>query len=52
MLEGFLKSYASKVENSLLARIYGIYEVKIGVQEPFSIILMGNIALPELKVIA
>jgi len=35
-----------------MARIYGIYEIKVGTQDPQSIILMGNIALPELEVIA
>ena len=52
MFEGFLNNYAEYLQQSLLSRIYGIYEIKIGNQEPFSIILMGNLALPELDVIA
>ena len=52
MFEGFLNEYSLKIQDSILARIYGIYEIKIGTQVPFSIILMGNIALPELEVIS
>ena len=52
MFEGFLNDYFSKIQDSLLARIYGIYETKVGSKEPFSVILMGNIAPPELEVIA
>ena len=52
MFDEILNEYAQKVEDSLLARIYGIFELKIGMQEPFSIMLMGNIALPELEVLA
>ena len=48
LFDGLLDEYSQKVQNSLLAKIYGIYELKIGLQEPFSIMLMGNIALPEL----
>ena len=51
MFEGFLNDYSCKIKDSLLARIYGIYEIKIGIQEPFQIILMGNLAPPELEVL-
>ena len=30
MFDGFLNEYSRKVKDSLLARIYGIYELKIG----------------------
>ena len=52
MFEGFLNDYYSKMQDSLLARIYGIYEIKVGTQKPFTIILMENVALPELEIIA
>ena len=32
MLDGFLNDYSSKIKDSLLARIYGIYEMKVGTQ--------------------
>ena len=46
MFDGFLNDYSLKVQDSLLARIYGIYEMKVGNQQPFTIILMGNLAMP------
>ena len=52
MFDGFLNDYSGKIKDSLLARIYGIYEIKIGTQVPFSIMLMGNLASPELEVLA
>ena len=52
MFDGFLNDYSLKVQDSLLARIYGIYEMKVGNQQPFTIILMGNLAMPQLEVIA
>ena len=51
LLGRFLKEYFSKIHDSLLARIYGVYEVTLKDQEPFSFMLMGNIATPELEVI-
>ena len=32
MFDGFLTDYAKKIKDSLLARIYGIYKIKIGNQ--------------------
>ena len=52
MFDGFLNDYSCKIQDSVLARIYGIYEIKVGNSETFSIIMMGNLALPELKVLA
>ena len=50
MLGKFLNGYFSRIKDSLLARIYGLYEIRVGNQEPFSVILMGNIASPESEV--
>ena len=52
IFDGFLTEYAKKIKDSLLARIYGIYKIKIGTQQSFSIILMENIAVPELETVA
>ena len=52
LFKGFLKDYSNHIRDSLLARIYGVYEIKVGTQQPFSIMLIGNVALTELEVIA
>ena len=52
ILGRFLKDYFSKLQESLLARIYGLYELTIGTEEPLTFILMGNIALPAVEIIA
>ena len=51
-MQSFLKQYLSNIADSLLARIYGLYEIRVGDQEPFSFILMGNIASPDCEVIS
>ena len=48
IFDGFLDDYFLKISHSLLARYYGIYRIGVGTQEPFSILMMGNLALPEL----
>lgn len=50
--ENFLKSYYENLEKSLLARIYGVYKIKTGDKNPFSFMLLGNIASPEFEVIS
>ena len=52
MLGRFLRDYFFKLRESLLARIYGLYELTIGCEEPLTFILMGNIALPAVDIIA
>ena len=52
MLGRFLIDYFHKISDSLLARIYGLYKIRVGNQNPITFILMGNIAWPESEVIA
>ena len=52
LLGSFLQDYFQKISDSLLARIYGVYEITLGSQAQFSFMLMGNIALPDVEVLA
>lgn len=36
----------------MLAKVYGVYNIKLGDQKPFDIIMMANIVPPQMDVIA
>ena len=42
----FLKDYYELIGNSMLAKVYGVYNIKLGDQKPFDIIMMANIVPP------